>query len=75
MTPEVFQAWLEDSEPPFTIKTTGGRSYDVPARSNFWAPESYPEVVCLALTGRGVIILRMSAIESVHTEHEMAAAR
>ena len=75
MTPEVFQAWLEDSEPPFTIKTTGGRSYDIPARSNFWIPEPYPAVICLALTGRGVIILRMSTIESIHTEHEMASVR
>jgi hypothetical protein len=66
MTPDEIHAWLEDTEPPFVIKTIGGRTYEIPARSNFWAPPSYPEVLCLALTGRGVIVLRSTTIESIH---------
>jgi hypothetical protein len=75
MTPQDIHTWLHNTEPPFTIKTIGGRSYEIHDRSNFWVPDPYPEMLCLALTGRGVIVIRMSTIESIHLEHETANSR
>jgi hypothetical protein len=75
MMPETIHTWLEENEPPFVVGTIGGRSYTIPARSNFWIPEAYPAVLCVALTGRGIIIIRMATIESLQLEHEMAVRR
>jgi hypothetical protein len=72
MTPEEIHTWLEDNEPPWVFRTVGGRSYKISSRSNVWIPAAYPAMLCAAVTGRGVIMLRMSAIESIHIEHETA---
>jgi hypothetical protein len=83
MTPEEIRAWLEGNEPPFVFKTIGlrraqssrGRSYKITARSNVWVPAAYPEMLCVAVPGKGIIIIKISTIESVHIEHEMVSAR
>jgi hypothetical protein len=74
MTPTEIHMWLEN-EPPFVFKTIGGRSYKITARSNVWIPDAYPEMLCLAVIGKGIAVIRISTIESVHLEHEMASAR
>jgi hypothetical protein len=75
MTPEEIHAWLEGNEPPFVFKTIGGRSYKITARSNVWIPAAYPEMLCVAVPGRGIAVIKISTIESVHIEHEMVSAR
>ena len=75
MTPEEIRAWLEGNEPPFVFKTISGRLYKITARSNVWIPAAYPEMLCVALPGAGIIIIKISTIESVHIEHEMVSAR
>jgi hypothetical protein len=66
---------LVDSEPPFTISTKGGKTYHVADRRHFWIPEDYKEFLCLVPTGKGLIFVRLSSIESVQTEHEDSGAR
>jgi hypothetical protein len=75
MTPEEIRGWLEGNEPPFVFKTICGRSYKITARSNVWIPAAYPEMLCVAVPGKGIIIIKISTIESVHIEHEMVSAR
>ena len=75
MTPEETRAWLEGNEPPFVFKTIRGRSYKITARSNVWIPAAYPEMLCVAVPGEGIIIIKISTFESVHIEHEMVSAR
>jgi hypothetical protein len=68
MTTQEINVFLRDVEPPFIIKTTGGRSYEIPARANFWVPDPYPGMLCVALNGKGVIVIRTSSIESVELD-------
>jgi hypothetical protein len=75
LTPTEIHTWLEENEPPFVLKTIGGRSYKIPDRPNLWIPDAYPEMLCLAVIGKGIVVLKISTIESVHIEHEMASAR
>jgi hypothetical protein len=65
---------LVRSEPPFTISTKGGQTYHVADRRHFWIPEDYKEFLCLVPTGKGLIFVRLSSIESVQTEHEVSGA-
>jgi hypothetical protein len=75
MTPDELQAWLEDNEPPFVFKTKGGRSYRVTDRANVWIPAAYPAMVCVGITGRGITMIKVSAIECVQIEHDVAGSR
>ena len=59
---------LRDSEPPFTIRTNGGKRYRIAHRSHIWAPDAYQEIIALAIPHRGLTFVRLSSIESVHTE-------
>ncbi len=70
MAADELHALLDEAEPPFTIHTRGGRSYQITSRANLWIPEAYKDVVCLVPHGMGLIFLRANAIESVQTEHE-----
>jgi hypothetical protein len=64
---------LRDSQPPFTIKTKGGKKYRITDRSHIWAPDAYKEIVALAIPHRGLIFVRLSCIEAVHTEQPTEA--
>jgi hypothetical protein len=64
---------LVASEPPYTIATKGGKTYYVADRSHIWIPDAYKEILCLAIPRQGLMYLRLNSIESVHTEHEVAA--
>ena len=73
MTPDEIHTLLAESEPPFTIATKGGRSYRVASRSDVWVPDAYPDMLCLVIAGKGIVVLRASAIESIQVEHDPAA--
>lgn len=72
MTIDELHDLLTESEPPFTIQTKGGRSYQITNRANIWIPEAYKDIICLVPDRMGIIFVRLNAIESVHTEHETA---
>lgn len=74
MPVEELHALLE-SEPPFAIMTKGGRSYHITDRKSVWAPEAYKDMFCLAVPGKGIVVLRANAIESIQIEHETAGTR
>jgi hypothetical protein len=75
MTPDEMQAWLEENEPPFVFRTTGGRLYRITDKANVWLPAAYQTTLCLAVTGKGIALVKISAIESIHIEHDVAGAR
>lgn len=66
---------LNASETPFSITTKSGQTYRIADRRHFWIPEDYKEFVCLVPTGMGLIFVRLKSIESVNTEHDVAASR
>jgi hypothetical protein len=74
MTPDEMHGWLEGwlegegNEPPFVLKTIGGRSYEITARANVWLPDAYPDMLCVAVLGRGIAVIRIATIESIHIE-------
>jgi hypothetical protein len=72
MTDKELHALLGESEPPFTIATRGGRSYHITDRANVWAPELYQDMLCVAVPGKGIVVLRVNAIESLQIEHDTA---
>jgi hypothetical protein len=75
MLPDELRTLLDESMPPFTIATKGGRSYRVTDRANVWTPEHLKEMVCVVEPGKGLVVLRASAIESLQIEHDTAGAR
>jgi hypothetical protein len=64
-----FHELLQESEPPFTIQTKGGRSYRVENRGQIWIPDAYRDIICLAIPSQGLMFVRFGSIESVQTEH------
>jgi hypothetical protein len=75
MTADEVHAWLEDNEPPWVFRTTGGRSYRITDRANAWIPAAYPEMLCVAVVSRGITLLKISTIESFHVEHDAITSR
>jgi hypothetical protein len=75
MGPDELVTLLDESGPPFTIETKGGRSYRITDRANVWIPEAYKAMVCVAIPAKGIVVLRLSAIEGVHIENDVASAR
>ena len=70
-----FRALLDESEPPYTIRTSGGRSYQITDRAQVWIPEEETELIAVAIPGTGIFVLRVGSIEFVQLEHERAGAR
>lgn len=75
MNPDELRTLIDESEPPFTIETKGGRSYRVTDRANVWTPAAYQAMLCVAIPAKGIVVLRLSAIEGVHIENDVASAR
>ena len=64
----------KDAFQPFLIKAKGGRSYPVRHESSIWMPtDDFESLVCVAVRGKGVTLLDIESIESVHIEVELAA--
>ena len=75
MNPDEFRLWLEQNEPPYEFKTHGGRSYRIGHQANVWIPGDYEGRVCVSVPGKGIIMLRLSSIEGVQLEHDVAVSR
>jgi hypothetical protein len=75
MTADEVHAWLEDNEPPWVFKTAGGRSYRITDRANVWIPAAYQEMLCVAVVGKGITLIKISALESFHIEHDAITSR
>jgi hypothetical protein len=75
MNSDELRVLLEETAPPFTIATRGGRSYHITDRANIWAPENFPAMLCVAIPGKGLVVLRASEVESLQIEHETAGSR
>jgi hypothetical protein len=73
--PDEILTLLDESEPPFTIETKGGRSYHITDRASVWIPETYKAMLCIAIPAKGIVVLRLSAIEGVRVENDVASAR
>lgn len=77
MSPEEMRALLTsgDVAPPYTVHTTGGKSYPVTDITNIWFPPAFPGTVAIAVPRRSIAILRLDAIDSITCEeHEAVAA-
>lgn len=58
---------------PFVIKTKGGRSYPVRHQSSIWLPvDDYESVVCVAVKGKGITLIDIDSVESMHLELDLA---
>jgi hypothetical protein len=75
MNTDGLRALLDESVPPFTIATRGGRVYTIRDRANLWAPENFKELLCVVIPGEGLVVLRAGEIESLQIEHETAGTR
>ena len=47
-----------DIAPPYTIHTTGGKSYPVTDVTNIWFPTAFPGTIAIAVPRRSIAILR-----------------
>jgi len=77
MSPEEIRSRLTsgDIAPPFTVHTTGGRSYPVTDVTNIWFPMAFPGTVAIAVPRRSIAILRLDAVDSITCEeHEAVRA-
>ena len=72
MLVDELRAMIEEAEPPYTIRTKGGRSYCITDRAHLWAPEDETELIAVVIPRKGIFVLRVNAIESVQLEHERA---
>lgn len=78
MSPEEIRSLLTsgDIAPPFTVHTTGGKSYPVTDMTNIFFPTAFPGAVVVAVPRRTIAILRLDAIDSITCEeHEAVGAR
>jgi hypothetical protein len=75
VTPDEIQVWFEENDPPFVLKTQGGRSYRITNKANVWLPVAYQTMLCVAVVGRGITMIKISAIKSIQIEHDVASAR
>jgi hypothetical protein len=75
MTKETFESLINECEPPFVIKTRGGRDYRLTDRQSFWLPPRWRHTVIVAQPGEGIAFLDIASIDSVEVEHEGASRR
>lgn len=72
MAPEAFREFIAEATFPLMIQTRGGETYSVSGPHSLWLPPEYPSTVFVARTGRGVALLSIDAVDSIHPEHEFA---
>jgi hypothetical protein len=70
MNENELQTLIDEAQPPFTITTKSGWSYQITDRANIWVPPNFKEVMCLVPRGKGIIFVRVKDIESLQTEHD-----
>ena len=72
MTPKALHALIDGngSFRPFVLKTKSGGLYAINDSSQLWFPGPYSETVCIVLTGQGITVLDIAAIEAVKLEVE-----
>lgn len=63
-----------DFATPFTVHTTGGRSYEVTDPAHVWLPPGVPGVVAIAVPRKTLAIVRLDSIDSITLEESEAAA-
>ena len=65
-----FKAMMQGGElsRPYTIRTRGGKSYEVTEGSDVFIGNAHPETVILSLPKRGIILLGVEAIDSIQHE-------
>jgi hypothetical protein len=70
MTPEQVRAMLfgGDIAPPFTIHTTGGRSYPVADIANIWSPPTFPDTAVIVIPRQALAILRLELVDRITCE-------
>jgi hypothetical protein len=68
MTSTELHALIEETDPPYTIATRSGRWYQITDRRQVWPPPEFGEMICLAVPGKGVLVLRASAVESIQID-------
>jgi hypothetical protein len=70
-----FRHRVAESEPPYTIRTSGGRSHDITDRAQVWIPEEKTGLIAVAIPGTGIFVLRAGSIEFVRLGQERTGAR
>jgi hypothetical protein len=61
-----------DLAPPFTVHTTGGRSYPVEDAASIWSPPGFPGTVVFAIPRRSIAVVRLDTIDSITCEEHDA---
>jgi hypothetical protein len=59
---------------PYSIITRGGRTFLVTDHANAFITPAYPDTLIVAVPGRGIVYLGLSAIDAIHHEHEAVSA-
>jgi hypothetical protein len=59
---------------PYEIVTRGGRAYPVADHANASITPAYPDTLIIAIPGKGIVYLGLSAIDAIHNEHEAVSA-
>ena len=75
MTSDEFQSLMADAAYPVLLSTTGGKSYLVRDSSAWWVPSTHPDLVFVAIFGRGVPCIHIDKIESLEPEANGHASR
>jgi hypothetical protein len=59
---------------PYSIVTRGGLAYRVADHANAFITPAYPDTLIIAIPGKGIVYLGLSAIAAIHNEHEAVSA-
>jgi hypothetical protein len=59
---------------PYEIMTRGGGTYPVADHANAFITPAYPDTLIIAIPGKGIVYLGLSAIDAIHNEHEVVSA-
>lgn len=72
MGPDDFRKMIKGHQvaTPFVIATRDGHSYTIAHPSDINIPTSNPDLVTLSVRKRGIVLVRLDAIEAMHHEPE-----
>jgi hypothetical protein len=55
---------------PYLIRIKSGKTYKITEGSEIFIPHSYPNLLIIAIPGKGISLVGLSSIEAIEGEHE-----
>jgi hypothetical protein len=55
---------------PYSIRTKANKVYQITEGSEIFVTNSYPNLLIMAIPGKGINLMRLSSIDAVECKHE-----